>query len=381
LRISNEDPVIVSTVAESLDSLGLPRVVEPANANGVTSVRVVGGLPSHIRFFQSVDPAITRKRTIQVTAMKCGAAPTVVSIRDLGIEVPMYDITTSTGDFVSNGVVSHNCFARPTHDYLGLGIGEDFEKKIVVKINAVERLRAELASPKWKGEPIAMGTNTDPYQAAEGKYHLTQGIIGVLAEARNPFSILTKSTLILRDLDRLVAAARRTDVRLDFSIGTLDKDVWRATEPGTPPPERRVDAVRRFNEAGIPCGVLVAPILPGLSDREEQIKAVIDACLAAGAVSITAVPLHLRPGVRDHYLGWLARTYPALVPRHERLFAAGAYQPKADRARIVRIVNELVPASARGSDMAVRSRDRAPIPANETPAPSSGSVPVQLRLG
>jgi DNA repair photolyase len=272
------------------------------------------------------------------------------------------------------------CYARPTHEYLGLGIGEDFERKVVVKINAVERLRAELASPKWKGEPIAMGTNTDPYQAAEGKYHLTQGIIGVLAEARNPFSILTKSTLILRDLDKLVAASRRTEVRLDFSIGTLDKEVWRATEPGTPPPERRVEAVRRLNDAGIPCGVLVAPILPGLSDRDDQIKTVVDACLGAGAVSITAVPLHLRAGVREHYLGWLARTHPSLLPRYERLFAAGAYQPKADRARITRLVNELVPASARGSDMAIRSRDRVPEPEPDVPASTPVSVPVQLRL-
>ncbi|MGH9006343.1 MAG: radical SAM protein [Acidimicrobiales bacterium] len=339
---------------------------------------MTGGLSTHVRFFQTADPATTRKRTIQGTAIKCAAAPAVVSIRDLGIEIPMYDITTVTGDYVSNGVISHNCFARPTHDYLGLGIGEDFEKKIVVKINAVERLRAEIASPKWKGEPIAMGTNTDPYQAAEGKYHLTQGIIGVLAEARNPFSILTKSTLILRDLDRLVAACRRTDVRLDFSIGTLDKDVWRATEPGTPPPERRVEAVRRLNEAGISCGVLVAPILPGLSDRDEQIKTVIDACLAAGAVSIAAVPLHLRAGVREHYLGWLARTHPSLLPRHERLFAAGPYQPKADRARVARLVNELVPAPARGSDMAIRGRE--PVPAPNLPPSAPRSVPVQLRL-
>src|SRR5947208_9241905 len=169
------------------------------------------------------------------------------------------------------------CFARPTHEYLGLGIGEDFERRIVVKVNAVERLRAELASPKWLGEHIAMGTNTDPYQRCEGKYHLTRGIVRVLGEAANPFSILTKSTLILRDLPLLVDAARRTSVRANLSIGTLDEAVWRATEPGTPHPRRRVEAVRALNEAGIPCGVLVAPVLPGLSDSDEQLEAGVDA--------------------------------------------------------------------------------------------------------
>src|SRR5579863_7727197 len=158
------------------------------------------------------------------------------------------------------------CFARPTHEYLGLGIGEDFERRIVVKVNAVERARAEVCSPRWQGDLIAMGTNTDPYQHAEGKYHLTRGIIGVLSERGNPFSILTKSTLVLRDLALLAEAARRTSVRVNLSIGTLDRDVWRLTEPGTPPPDKRLDAVRRLNDAGIPCGVLVAPVLPGLSD-------------------------------------------------------------------------------------------------------------------
>jgi len=144
------------------------------------------------------------------------------------------------------------CFARPTHEYLGLGMGEDFETKIVVKINAVERLKAELTSPLWRGETIAMGTNTDPYQSAEGKYHLTQGIIGVLSDAANPFSILTKSTLVLRDLALLAAASERTEVRLDLSIGTLDRDVWRLTEPGTPPtgtPDRRGAPTERGRRA------------------------------------------------------------------------------------------------------------------------------------
>ena len=177
------------------------------------------------------------------------------------------------------------CFARPTHDYLGLGIGTDFERKIVVKVNAVERLRAELRSPAWEGDHIAMGTNTDPYQHAEGKYHLTRGIVETLSGARNPFSILTKSTLILRDAAVLAAACERTEVGVSFSIGTLDRSVWKLTEPGTPPPDRRVEAVRRLTALGIPCGVLVAPVLPGLSDSEAQLTEVVEACADAGAQS------------------------------------------------------------------------------------------------
>jgi DNA repair photolyase len=273
------------------------------------------------------------------------------------------------------------CFARPTHEYLGLGIGRDFEQKIVVKINAVERLKAELASPKWDGDSIAMGTNTDPYQPAEGKYHLTQGIVRVLAEAANPFSILTKSTLVLRDLELLVEANSKTRVRLDLSVGTLDREVWRSTEPGTPPPERRLDAVRRLNDAGIPCGVLVAPILPGLSDRDEQVRAVVEAARNAGARSVTGVPLHLRGSVREHYLRWLAEAHPDLVPRHERLFARGAYQPKAERARISRLVETLVPGQGderRAPDAGARAAGPPDPPAGS--APPKGGIPVQLRL-
>jgi DNA repair photolyase len=233
------------------------------------------------------------------------------------------------------------CFARPTHEYLNLDPATDFDRVIVVKVNAVEKLRAELAPRRWEGHHIAMGTNTDPYQRAEGKYRLTQGIIEVLGEARNPFSILTKGTLVLRDLDRLVEAARRTHVELCFSIGTLDEDVWRATEPGTPHPRKRVEAVARLNEAGIPCGVLVAPILPGLSDDREQLDDVVRACVDAGAPSISPVLLHLRPGVKEHYLGWLADAHPELLERHQRLYR-GSYAPTRERDRVTQLLRDLV---------------------------------------
>jgi DNA repair photolyase len=230
------------------------------------------------------------------------------------------------------------CFARPTHDYLGLGIGEDFERKIVVKVNAVERLRAELRSPKWHGEHIAMGTNTDPYQHAEGKYHLTRGIVETLSAARNPFSILTKSTLVLRDGAALAAASARADVTVSFSIGTLDRSVWKLTEPGTPPPDRRVEALRRLTDLGVRCGVLVAPVLPGLSDDEAQLTEVVEACAAAGAVSINAVALHLRGAVRGHYFDWLKAARPDLVRLHRERFGRGAYQEDAAREQVDAIV-------------------------------------------
>src|SRR5436305_8279640 len=186
LRISNTDARIIGAITDALARFNFTWAIEqaPGTNKPVHIVRVTGGLVERLRFFQLTDPAITRKRNIEGEAIKNKADLRVVAVEPLGMELPMYDITTGTGDFIANGVVSHNCFARPTHDYLGLNIGEDFERKIVVKINAVEKVRAELAGRRWAGEPIAMGTNTDPYQRAEGKYHLTQGIVGALIEAR-----------------------------------------------------------------------------------------------------------------------------------------------------------------------------------------------------
>jgi DNA repair photolyase len=284
------------------------------------------------------------------------------------------------------------CFARPTHTYLGLGIGEDFERRIVVKVNAVERLEAELADPAWHGEAIAMGTNTDPYQKAEARYHLTRGIVELLGRRRNPFSILTKSTLILRDLDVLVEGARRTEVSLRLSIGTLDRDLWRLTEPGTPPPGQRVAVLRRLRESGLDCSVLIAPVLPGLSDGAEQVGEVARACAEAGATSVTAIPLHLRPGVREHFLSWLAQVRPDLLDTYEARFRGRAYQPAAEQDRLRAVVRAAVDQvrASRGAPPAGVGRPawrRARRPLAE-PAPSrgpdGGSSPaprcVQLQL-
>ena len=272
------------------------------------------------------------------------------------------------------------CFARPTHEYLGLGIGDDFDRKLVVKVNAVERLRAELASPRWPGEHIAMGTNTDPYQRCEGKYHLTRGIVGVLAAASNPFSILTKSTLILRDLDVLTEAAARTSVRANLSVGTLDETVWRATEPGTPHPRRRVEAVARLNAAGIECGVLVAPILPGISDGPDQLAEVVDACVDAGAVSVTALPLHLRAGVREHFLAWLRSNRPDLVGEYERRYRR-AYLPAGEQEAVVAEVRRLVAAARARHGVPARPSLPTPRAAPASPPPVPPPPADQLALG
>src|ERR671911_2279906 len=234
------------------------------------------------------------------------------------------------------------CFARPTHTSLDLDADRDFERRIVVKVNAVSRLRHELHPRRWPGELIAMGTNTDPYQRAEGKYRLTRGIVEALAERANPFSILTKSTLVLRDLELLAEAARRTDVRVNLSIGTLDEAVWQATEPRTPHPRRRVRAVEQLNAAGVPTGVLIAPVLPELSDGPEQLEAVVRACVDAGARSISTVLLHLRPGVKEVFLGRLAETHPQLLASYRRRYRDRAYAPKAEQQALETRVRELV---------------------------------------
>ena len=270
------------------------------------------------------------------------AALRVVAIEDLGVEIPMYDITTGTGDFIANGVVSHNCFARPTHTYLDLDAGRDFESVIVVKINAVERLRAELRRPSWGGHHVALGTNTDPYQRCEGRYRLTRGVIETLSEAGNPYSILTKGTLVTRDLDVLTDAARRgVCTGVSMSIPTLDGDVWRGTEPGTPNPKRRLETIAALHDAGIPTGVMVAPIIPGISDAPEQLEAVVTGAVEAGADSITPIVLHLRPGVREQFLPWLEQARPDLIARFERLYTR-AYAPKAEQQRISRLLYRLV---------------------------------------
>jgi len=264
------------------------------------------------------------------------------------------------------------CFARNTHTYLDLDYGEDFNSRIVVKVNAPELLRKELAARSWTGEHIAMGTNVDPYQRAEGRYRLMRGILEALRDFANPFSILSKGSLILRDLDLLQQCASVAEVGANVSVGFVDKELWRSLEPGTPSPMKRLEVCRTLNDGGIGCGVLMAPIIPFISDSPDQLAATVEAIARSGATHVTPIVLHLRPGAREWYMGWLAANHPDLLPRYQRLYARGSYAPKAFQEEIGGRVHELAAAlgvGRRGPGDARRLR-----PAHETPV---GEVPPE----
>jgi DNA repair photolyase len=214
----------------------------------------------------------------------------------------------------------HYCYARATHAYYGMNADEDFETKILVKTNIAEVLQRELARPSWRFEQIAIGTATDAYQPAEGQYRLTRACLDALLAARNPISVVTKSTLILRDQDLLVRLAAVTEVRIYFTITTLDRRLWRLIEPGSPPPEQRLMAMKRLSAAGVPCGVLMAPILPGITDALSHIDQVAAACKAHGARMFHPAPLRLAPLVREHYLAFVEAAFPDLLPDYLRAY-------------------------------------------------------------
>ncbi|RCG26835.1 radical SAM protein [Sphaerisporangium album] len=266
------------------------------------------------------------------------------------------------------------CFARRTHEYLDLDSGRDFDSKIIVKVNAPELVRKELAAPRWGGHPIAMGTNVDCYQRAEGRYRLMPGILSALRDHRNPFSILTKGALILRDLDLLAEAAQVTEVSTAVSVGFLDEQVWRAVEPGTPRPARRLEVCATLTEHGVRCGVLMAPVLPYLTDSPAQLERTVRAIAEAGAAHVTPIVLHLRPGAREWFLAWLGREHPRLVPRYLELYGRGAYAPKAYRERVARQVREFAAACGMGRRASSARQAEAP----RAPAPPAG--PEQLTL-
>ena len=223
----------------------------------------------------------------------------------------------------------HYCVARAFHAYLDLGVGEDFSSKIVVKTNVVEVLRRELASPRWEGETIAMGTATDPYQHCEGRYKLMRGILQAYVDFEQPLSLLTKSTMIVRDLGLYERLNGVASLSVSMSVGTLDEEVRRIVEPGTPPGRRRLEILGRFAAAGIRTGVLVAPILPGLTDDEEHLDEVLGACADVGVDYAAPIVLHVRSSIREHFMPWLERTYPWLYPRYVQLYGTRAYAPRA----------------------------------------------------
>jgi len=338
LRIARTDEEIIGWTADCLRAFGFDFVFEVRHEDGLRNVRVRGGLAQHLRFLHLVDPAIRRTCSIDGQAVKTAADLGVVAIEPLG-GMKLCDITTGTEDFIADGVVSHNCFARPTHKYLDMDAGRDFEREIVVKVNVPEVLRAELRRPIWKGEHVALGTNTDPYQWVESKYRLMPGIWEALRDARNPCSVLTKSPLLLRDLDLMREIADVTSITANLSVPTLDRATWRATEPHTPNPRARLEAVAELNRAGIPTGILVAPLMPGINDDPRQVEEILEAAAEAGATGIGGVALHLRGDVRGVFMDWLRSQRPDLVPRYEELYAAGAYAPRPERRRLAALLD------------------------------------------
>ncbi len=232
------------------------------------------------------------------------------------------------------------CFARPTHTYLDLNAREDFEREIVVKVNAPELVRAELAKPSWQGDHVALGTNTDPYQWVEGRYRLMEGIWEAMRDFANPCSVLTKSPLLLRDKELMRELVERTDFVANLSIPTLEERAWRATEPHTPHPRKRIEAVAELVKAGIPTGVLIAPLMPGINDSPEQVSKLLELVGEAGARSVGGVALHLRGEVKDIWFDWLRQYRPDLVPRYEELYSRGAYMHRAESDRLSGMVRD-----------------------------------------
>ena len=340
--IGSRDAEVIAHVVAALRRFGFDTVVEAVGDDGVAHALLDASLAERLRFFHTVDPTITRKRTIDGAGFGTSAGLAVRSIEPLGLELPLFDIATGTGDFIANGVVSHNCFARNSHTYLDLDAGADFDSQVVVKINTPEVLARQLRSPRWCHEPVAMGTNTDPYQRAEGRYRLMPGVITAFVDTGTPFSILTKGTLLARDLPLLVDAAARVRVGVGVSIAMVDRRLSASVEPGTPSPQARLELVRRITDAGLRCGVMVAPVLPCLTDGVEALDTLLGEIKAAGASGATVLALHLRPGAREWYRAWLAREHPDLVPRYDRIYSRGSYADKKYRAWLARRVGPLV---------------------------------------
>ncbi|QMU97039.1 radical SAM protein [Microbacterium esteraromaticum] len=305
------------------------------------------------------------------------AVKTVADLRVVSIDpVPglrdLVDITTGTGDFIANGVISHNCFARGTHEYLDLDGGADFDSQIVVKTNVVEVLQRELRRGSWKHETVALGTNTDPYQRAEGRYKLMPGIVQALADSGTPMSILTKGTLIRRDIPLLVEAAKRVPIDIQMSIAMYDEALQHAIEPGTPSTQARLDTVRALSDAGFRVGVFLMPVLPHLTDSLAAIDEALRRIRQSGADHVVYGSLHLRPGVKPWFFQWLEREHPELLSSYRGLYPGVSVEaPKAYRQWLARRVRPLMRAhglDARSEEENDSMRGRR---MRERPAPAS----------
>lgn len=316
IRIANTDPAIVAAASDALARLDFDTVIETrriGTRRPVHYIRIRGGLREHLRFLGHCDPSIRRKRDIAGQAVKSRANLSVVSIEPMGPERDLFDITTGTGDFVANGVISHNCYARPTHSYVNLSPGLDFETKLFYKARAAELLDAELRKRSYVCQPINLGASTDPYQPIERRLKITRSILEVLRRFRHPVTLVTKSALVERDIDILTDLARDQLVQVFVSITTLDAALKRTLEPRAPAPLARLRAVRTLRGAGIPVGVLVAPIIPAVNDAE--LERIVEAAAEAGAQTVGYVLLRLPFEVKDLFREWL-RTHLPLRAEH-----------------------------------------------------------------
>jgi len=250
------------------------------------------------------------------------------------------------------------CFARPTHEYLDLDYGNDFDTQIVVKTNVADVLRRELGRRSWRRETVALGTNTDPYQRAEGRYALMPGIIGALAASGTPLSILTKGTLLRRDLPLIVDASGQVPVSLAVSLAVGDPELHKQVEPGTPTPQSRLGLISAIRDAGLDCHVMVAPVLPHLTDSVDHLDGLLRQIASAGATGVTVFGLHLRGSTRGWFMSWLARTHPQLVGRYRELYRRGAYLPPSYREELRARAAPLVAKYRLGGDQ--RRFDAAP---------------------
>ncbi|GAB3603114.1 intein-containing Rv2578c family radical SAM protein [Microbacterium aureliae] len=366
LRISNKDADLLDHIQEGLSRFDVGHVREPASPNGVVSIRVTGGLGARQRLFRLIEPAITRKLELAGAAVKTYGDLGVTSVEDLGYEIEMVDITTGTGDFIANGVISHNCFARGTHEYLELDAGRDFDTQVIVKINVEDVLRKELARGSWQRESVALGTNTDPYQRAEGRYRLMPGIIGALTESGTPFSVLTKGTLLRRDLPLLREASASVPLSLAMSIAVFDDELQRLVEPGTPSAAARLETVRAATEAGFRVTVFLMPVLPHLTDSIAALDHALSSIRDAGAVRVIYGALHLRPGAKQWFFTWLEQHRPDLVSAYRGLYpGAAATAPKGYRSWLAKRVRPLLRVhrlDGREEDEPVRGPARAATP-------------------
>jgi DNA repair photolyase len=310
LRISNTDAEIIDWICRALQGLEHRFMVERVDRapRPIFAVRVTGGLREHLRFFHRVAPAITRKLEISGQALKGNARLGVVSVEPLGRAQVLYDITTETGDFIANGVVSHNCYARPSHAYLELSPGLDFETRLFAKVNAAEVLGEELSKPGYRCESITIGANTDPYQPIEREWKVTRQVLEILSACDHPCSIVTKNALVERDLDLLAPMAQKNLVQVFLSVTTLDHELARRMEPRASAPRRRIEAIRNLSAAGVPVGVMTAPVIPFLTDS--GIEGVLEAAAEAGAKSAAYVLMRLPWELKELFKDWLQHNYP-----------------------------------------------------------------------